>query len=207
MADRSASGDVGKERPTVEITAALAADLAALTDALDDSSAGLEAGLRQLGADAGRAVPSYLGLSLLVDVDGQDVVVTAVERASEPSDVRASIGLFLQPAVLLVLYATASGAFTDLAVDLVLLTERTGEDFALDQHLTIAETSTRSCALGDLSTVNQAIGVLIGQDGTVEQADHALRLLADSSRLDVDVASALLAQVDHTTHDSDERAT
>jgi hypothetical protein len=193
----------------MELTAALAADLATLTEALDDSGLDLEDGLRRLAANASLAVPSYLGLSLLIDVDGHRVALTTTGGIIAAGDVRASIGLLLQPgradgaavrpAVLVVLYAAAPGAFVPLAADLLVLTERTGEDFAVDQHLSFVESTGLSVALSDLSTVNQAIGVLIGQEGTVEQAEHALHLLANSSSLGVGAATALLAALDART--------
>ena len=51
----------------MEIAAVLAADLAALTEALDDTAFDLAGCLRQLVVDIGSAVPSYVGLTFILN--------------------------------------------------------------------------------------------------------------------------------------------
>jgi len=51
----------------MKISAALAADLGILTAALDEPAADVQHSLHRLGVDARAAVPTYLGLSVIVD--------------------------------------------------------------------------------------------------------------------------------------------
>ena len=48
----------------MDISEALAADLALLTEALDEPGIGIADTVRQLAADVGMAVPSFLGLTV-----------------------------------------------------------------------------------------------------------------------------------------------
>ena len=128
----------------MEITAAVAADLAALTEALDDPEIDLARTLHQLAADAKLAVRSFLGLTVQVTIAGRATQLSALEGAA-PADVSASL-LIPMPAgvagtveVDVILFATAPGAFTDLAADLAWLAGRAFRDFPVDQHLALAD--------------------------------------------------------------------
>jgi len=162
----------------VEITAAVAADLAALTEALDDPEIDLARTFGQLVADAKLAVRSFLGLSVRV-ASGGPALLTALDGA-EPADVGASL-LIPKPAgvagaaeVDVILFAAAPGAFTDLAADLAWLAGRALHDFPVDQHLALAAEPDSSNGLAALSLVNQAIGVLIAGGHSPEQAERVL---------------------------------
>ena len=90
-----ALGSVQRSIPLVEIPAALAADLAILTAALDEPGTDVADSLRQLAADATVAVPTFLGLS--VTVHGSDppfTFITWVEGVGT-ADVRTSLRLTL----------------------------------------------------------------------------------------------------------------
>src|SRR5882762_5052038 len=78
-----------RSTPLVEITAALAADLAALTEALDEPGADLGRTLRQLAADAKLAVGSFLGLTVRAAVSGQPIELSTLDGAA--AQVRSSL--------------------------------------------------------------------------------------------------------------------
>ena len=76
------------------IGAALAADLGILTAALDESGDNLLHSLHHLGVDAQAAVPSYLGLSVIVDGSDPPFTFTTLEDGAA-DDVRTSLRLTL----------------------------------------------------------------------------------------------------------------
>jgi hypothetical protein len=163
----------------VDISTALAADLAALTESLDDPGTDISQTLRRLAADTKIAVHSYLGLSAMFSVGGRRLEFTAFEEDAETEDIRASLRISLPPNVSgsedpaatasLILFAATPGAFLDLATDLSWL----------------------------LSTIDQAIGVLISQGNTLEQAHQHLDLLAAYTRVDRPTAAeTILAELD-----------
>jgi hypothetical protein len=99
---------------------------------------------------------------------------------------RTSLGLALPgegdarllPAVALVLYAGSPGALVHLAADLAWLTARPPSDFVLDQHLPGPAGMGTAANLFEASVNNQAIGALIGQGHTLQQADRQLDVQA-----------------------------
>jgi hypothetical protein len=170
----------------VEITAALAADLAVLSEALDETDGGLADALRQLVADVKVAVPSYLGLTIVAGNGTYPMTLTAMEPFTHPSDVVSSLVLPLADdraaeagaPLVLILYAARPDAFVDLAADLGRLTGRPLRDFALDQHLVPPAELDSSTGVRASSLVHQAIGVLIGRGYTPEEADLEIELRA-----------------------------
>ncbi len=166
----------------MEIAAALAADLAILTAALDEPGTDVADSLCQLTANATVAVPTFLGLS--VTVHGNDLPFTFITwlQGVGMADVRTSLRLTLPgaadagllPPVAIVLYAGSRGTFVDIAADLAWLTARPLSDFILDQHLLGPTEKGTVTSLSETSVINQAIGVLIGQGYTPEQAEHHL---------------------------------
>ena len=179
----------------MEITAALAADLASLSETLDERDADIHEGLRRLAADVASAVRSYLGLTVVVDNGTSPVRFLAMEDSADAADVVSSLALPLwdesagaaRTRVVVVLYAGRSGAFVDLAADLCWLTGRPLADFALDEHLDLLAEPDTDCGMQAASAVNQAIGVLLGHGYTPEQADleiDALAAAAGHSRSD-----------------------
>lgn len=166
----------------MKLTAALAADLGILTEALDGPGVDVALSLRQLAADATVAVPTFLGLSVAVAGSDPPFTLTAFVEGVGAGDVHTSLRLALSgvgdvgllPAVVLVLYAGSPGTFIDLAADLAWLTARPLSDFVLDQHLPNLAEQCSATNLFEDSVINQAIGALIGQGYTPEQAERHL---------------------------------
>jgi hypothetical protein len=196
----------------VEITATVAADLAALTEALDEPGADLATTLRRLAADAKLAVGSLVGLTVRITVGGQQTQLSTLDGAAVSGAVRASLLIPLQPVLVggaataagidLVLYAATPGAFTDLAADLAWLSGQALSEYALNQHLLGLDATTPTDGLATLSLSNQAIGVLIACGHTPEQAEQ--ELLARAARGGVDrrvAAQQILASADGAVPD------
>ena len=166
----------------MKIVAAMAADLAILTAALDEPGADVAHSLRRLTADATAAIPSFLGLSVTVDGGDPPFTFTTFVEGVRTGDVRTSLRLALPAvgdagllqAVVIVLYAASSGTFVDLAADLAWLTARPLSDFALDHHLPAPAERGPATSLFEVSVISQAIGVLIGQGYTPGQAEQHL---------------------------------
>lgn len=165
----------------MKFTAALTADLGILTAALAEPGADVAHSLRQLAADATAAVPTFLGLSVTVVHSDPPFTFTAFVEGTGTGDVRTSLRLALSgvgdaglPAVVLVLYAGSPGTFVDLTADLAWLTGRPLSDFVLDRHLPAPADRYTATSLVEASVINQAIGALIGQGYTPEQAERHL---------------------------------
>lgn len=183
----------------MEITAALAADLAILSEALVETDADILEAFRQLAADVKVAVRSYLGLAVIARTSTFPLALTAMEPFTHRDDVVSS--LLMPPSdqdldghnrqLVVILYAGRAGAFVDLAADLSWLSGRPLSDFTLDQHLSLPEPDSQVDVRGS-SVVNQAIGVLIGRGYTPTQAAleiDARAAAAGESRVD---AAALI---------------
>jgi hypothetical protein len=183
----------------VEITAALAADLAILSEALVETDADILEAFRQLAMDVKVAVRSYLGLAVIARNSTFPLTLTAMEPLTHRDDVVSSLLMPLwdqdleghDPQLVVILYAGRAGAFVDLAADLSWLSGRPLSDFTLDQHLSLPEPDSQIDVRGS-SVVNQAIGVLIGRGYTPAQAAleiDARAAAAGESRVD---AAALI---------------
>ena len=169
----------------MDISAALAADLALLTQALDDSGIDLEAGLRAFTAGLKLAVASFTGMTMTIGLDGHDVSFTVHDHATiHPAT---SLLIPLAPvtptdtASTLLLYAATPGAFVDLAADLIYALRIEPTALVLDGHLdppADAAGLTGLTGLDEHSAINQAIGVLLGRGHTPESAHHELQRLA-----------------------------
>lgn len=184
----------------MKIGAALAADLAMLTVALDEPGADVLHSLHQLGVDARAAVPSYLGLSVIVDGNDPAFTFTTLD-VGVAGDVHTSLRLMLpgvgggppaSPSVALVLYAGTPGAFVDLTADLAWLTGRLPSDFPLDQHLSVPSGSDGATYLSAASVINQAVGVLIGLGYTPGEAHSKLDAQAVGEGTDRHTAAQLI---------------
>lgn len=172
--------------------AATASALTVLTEALDDPDTDIAHSLRLLTLDAAAAIPSYRGLTVVVPHSDPPLVVTTLATGSVAEDIHTSLRFSVpgrgdprkSSVVLITLYAGSPGAFVDLAADLAWLTGRPPRDFVLDQHLTHAAESPPEGHLHAASTINQAIGVLIGRGYTPQQADWQLDVQAAHHRTD-----------------------
>jgi hypothetical protein len=165
----------------VKISAALAADLALLTDALDDPAADIEQTVHRLAADVGSAVHSYVGLTVATMGSEPAMTFTVLADCTDVADVRASVmvplpqsgGAAGDPGVQLILYATSPGAFVDLAADIAWLVGCKLSDIELDRHLIVADPDGAGDVTADAS-VNQALGVLCGRGMTLREAEREL---------------------------------
>jgi hypothetical protein len=189
----------------VEFTAALAAYLAVMSQALDAPDADLNETVRRTAASVRVAVPSYVGLTVVVLRPDEPFTFTVIEpRAGDvgrPGDgVRSSIMIAVPGAetdsadanVAVILHAGRAGAFVDLAADLSWMTGLALADFRLDEHLDIgAEPIYRELA-EPLSVVSQAIGVLIGRGRTPRQAAIELQRRATAAGTDRYAAAQLI---------------
>jgi hypothetical protein len=194
----------------VKITAAMAASLDILTAALDEPGIDIAHSLQQLAFAAVAAIPSYLGLSILVSHSDSRFICTRLADGVFVGDRRTSLRVLLptmgathDPAVAVILYATAPGAFVDLAADLAWLTGRPPADFMLDQHLAIASGADTAGQLQAASDINQAIGVLIGRGYSPRQADWELDTQAVNNKSDRHNAARLI--LDKLTEGDDDR--
>jgi hypothetical protein len=199
VADRLASGDAAPEFLLVHLSAALALDLAALTEALDGPGVDIVGAVQRLAADAGAAVDSYAGLSVMITSGGRSITFTALEELTEPADIRTSLHMLLAaggpattqptPAIEIVLYARTPGAFVDLAADAGWLSD--GSRMLIDRHLTVPRHDSTS-GLAELSALNQAVGVLIGRGRSPEQARVDIDLLATDAGVSPAAAAATI---------------
>jgi hypothetical protein len=195
----------------VTITAAMAAGLKTLTAALDDPDTDIAHSLRLLGFDAAAAIPTYLGLSIVVPHSDPPLTVTSLADGAVAEDIRTSLHLSLPGpgdarhslTVTIILYAGSPGTFVDLAADLAWLTGRPPIDFTLDQHLSPATAPLPDGRLPAAEDINQAIGVLIGRGYTPQQADQQLDTDAAHNRTDRHTAAQQLLATITTTDDGD----
>jgi hypothetical protein len=182
----------------VKIATALAAELDVLTQSLDGAGTDLAESMTRLAADARTAVGSYLGLSMQITVMEKTVHLTMLDEDVDFVAVRTSLFLPLSAAsvdgtttqedVALILYAATPGAFIDLAADLAWITGQEPADFRLDEHRNpdgVADSTT----LAALSHINQALGALIGQGSTPEQAERDLHARAAHTSSDLAAAA------------------
>ncbi len=187
------------------ITAALAADLALLTAALDDDPdarppPAFAETVRQLAGDARAAVASYLGLSVVVAAHEPAFHFTLLDDGVDAADVLMSLKLPLPapaPApggasIAVILYAAKPGAFVDLAADLGYLTGQALSTIDLDQHLSLAADPDTIGAVRAASTISEAIGVLIARGRTPEQARRDLDTRATDAHSDRHAAAEML---------------
>ena len=108
----------------------MAAALAILTEALDEPGTDIAHSLHRLTLDAAAAIPSHLGLSVVVSHSDPPFTVTTLADGAVAGDICTSlhvplpgIGAGHEPAsVAVILYAGTPGTFVDLAADLAWLT-------------------------------------------------------------------------------------
>src|SRR6185312_11495020 len=182
--------------PPVDISAALTADLALLTQALDDSGIDLEAGLRAFTADVKLAVASFTGMTMTIALAGHEVSFTVHDEATIQPATSLLIPLAIvtptDAASTLLLYAATPGAFVDLAADLIYTLRIEPTALVLDGHFDPSAGSAGLTGLDEHSAINQAIGVLIGRGHTPESAQHELQRLATLDHDNLRVAAEAL---------------
>jgi hypothetical protein len=151
----------------VEMSDAVAADLAVLSEALEQPGADLTLVVAQLGDSCALAVRSYLGFSINVTVGELPVSFSVLEESLDPAEIVSSVRFPLGAEVdqsagsEIVLYAGAAGAFVDLAADLTYALGGGPDAVRLDQHLTPPDPALVASGLAAMSRHNQAIGILL----------------------------------------------
>jgi hypothetical protein len=168
----------------VEISVAVAADLARLSDALEDPGVDLELLLRQLSDSCSLAVDSYLGFSITLVIDDRSFAFTVLEDFLDPSEITASamlplaaLGAFSVGSEI-IFYAANPGAFVDLVADLNFALKLETNVAELDQHLVPSVQPAGVSRLADMTLHNMAIGVLIDRGYLPVQAGAELDRLA-----------------------------
>ena len=178
----------------MDISAQLAADLAVLSQALDDD-ADLETTVRDFGAAAKLAVSSYLGMTVTVIAGGHEVRLNVHDYGRAVYEIGASLLIpstdmaATESGSSLVLYAATPGAFVDLAADLTYAMQVGADALVLDAHLTPSLDNAGIDGLADMTRINQAIGILIGRGHTPAGASTELHRLAHSAETTVRVAA------------------
>lgn len=195
----------------LRITAALAAELIVVTDILDEPGLDVTDSLHRLAAVARAAIGSFLGLTITIVNDGQEVHFTAMEEPGPSTVIVTSLNVPLrserhgpdtlrersehQPATL-TLYAGQAGALIDLAADISWLTGGELQDALFDQHL-VPPDSGGPRGLGASTTINQAIGVLIARGQLPDQARRQLDRWGEAAGGDrLSAARRLLGSLD-----------
>lgn len=194
----------------MEITAALATDLALLTAALFDVSVDPRTDIAQtmlgFATNARLAVASFLGLTITITkrtralADQVVLRLTLLDDHNDPGDIKTSLVLpgptdttADQPGIQVVLYAATPGAFVDLAADMAFLTGNALDGADLDQHHGLAGEPDITGGIHAESAISEAIGVLIDRGRTPDQASTELDTLAGAAHTDrITEATALL---------------
>jgi hypothetical protein len=186
----------------VPIPARLLAELALLTQALDLPGTDVAQTLRRLAADARSAVESFLGLSVAITADRIRFDLTLLDDGTQPVHIQTSLLVPLSTAavvasatpasVALILYAATPGAFIDLAADLSWITGRALAEFRLDEHRALPSNYVAPTSLAAMSSINQALGVLIGRGATPEQAERDLHTRAATAGIELAAAATVL---------------
>ncbi len=187
---------------TVDIPSGLAADLRSLTVALGRPGTDLTELVEGLTLGLRTVVPSYLGMTMAVGVDGSRFTFTAAaDRPDGDGRVATSVMVSLtgpsglEPDTLLVLYASRPGAFVDLAADFSFSLGVSLDAVVLDEHLVMPTPgSDGSASLREISALNQAIGMLIDQGTTPENAHSELTRLAEREGVSTHTAAGRLIE-------------
>jgi len=173
-----------------------------LSEALDDGT-DLHAVLAVLADDLLAVMPGFLGLELTLAEANTPLTLTTL-TAGTSTAVRASLllplarmGWTTEANSTLIYYADTPHAFAALAADVRATFDLDGQ-VVVDQHLEPATSPPSFTDLDDLSTLNQAIGILIGRgDLTLEEAHRELHRLATENHLPpLDIAHRLIAEPD-----------
>jgi hypothetical protein len=176
---------------SVEVSTALIIHLSDFCSTGSDAAPAIEA-LAALHQDLKRAVPSHLGLQLVLVRNGVPVTLTTFGPWVVYSDIAtclhlplANDGVSAEPGSAVTFYAGTPGAFVDLAADFAYLHGRRhpahpmsgflGSGIRLDQDLRPTTVTSGLTGPGEHRTVNRAIGVLIDQG---YEPDHAHAELA-----------------------------
>ena len=185
----------------VEISPALAADLAFLTIALDEpDSLPLGSVLQRLVDDVRLAVPSFLGFTMALMVDGEAVTFTAVQGLADPGRAVTSARVPLEALTdfstggRIAFYATQPGAFVDFAADVTFALGLHPHEVVLDADLDKPAATPRAPrpGLADTCQINQAIGILIDHGFLPGEAEQEIRDRATAQQVTYRAAAGRL---------------
>lgn len=178
----------------MELSAGLAADLARLTNALDDPATDLADLVSSVHDAFVVAVPSALGLAFTIRASPAAVTVSTLDGAATAvaTSLQVPLGAWtdLEPGSAVVFYAATAGALVDLAADLGWLLNLHA-DVVLDGHLPAQPREVIS-GLAELSVIQQALGVLIDRGMTPQAGRDELEHLARESDATVHAVAALV---------------
>jgi hypothetical protein len=147
-----------------------------------------------LAADLRRSVPSYLGLQLVLNDHGHEVTVTAFDPTTTPDLIATSLQLPLSvlnvegadPSSSITFYAATPGAFVDLEADLAFaLPGDVRAGITVDDLRRPSTLHPGVTGAAELSTINRAVGVLIGDGHHPDEARGELELRAAAAGLTV----------------------
>ncbi len=160
-------------------------DFRLLNDVLESHPSEIAATLALLMTETALAVPSYLGLAVVVVRPHElPLEISTFDNDLEVDQIGTSLRFRIRKdsavdedghaVIELIIYAATPGALVDLAADLTWLTGRPPGEIRLDEDLVVAKRGVSTRSLASWSTVNQALGVLIGSGMTTEEADAEL---------------------------------
>ena len=185
----------------MELSAGLAADLARLTDALDDPVTDLADLVGSVHDAFVVAVPSALGVAFTIQTSPDltirsspaELTVSTLDGAATAvaTSLQVPLGSWtdLEPGSALIFYAATTGALVDLAADLGWLLNLRS-DVVLDGHLPNAQQPEATSGLAELSVIQQAVGVLIDRGRTPQAGRDELQTLARESDRTVHAVAA-----------------
>jgi hypothetical protein len=175
----------------VRISSNLVSDFALLTDTLDIDDVDLVSTFSLLTSDVAAAVSSYLGMSIRVRLPDGHLELTTLPDEDTTARIVTSLRIPAAvgtppagPSVVIVLFAEVPGAFVDLAADLAWLTGRDLGDVSLDADLGDYVQVQPATSVRTRSSIDQAVGVLIGRGNTAEAALVELDALASLAGTD-----------------------
>lgn len=159
--------------------------------------------LEMLQRDLRSSVSTALGASITVpgiQVRGAALPLNLVSQTVEPHQIAAGLGLALDrfcttAAGVITFYASAPGAFVQLAADFASVLQLSPDDLDQNPPLPVTPLHSDISGLQDLTMINQAVGILMGRGRTLHQARVELGHRAEKS-------STSLLEAAHTIRDS-----
>lgn len=185
----------------MDISTALSKDLANMLLVLDLPDLDVEATLLALRTDVQSAVPSFVGLSMTLVMHGQPVTLTSMNLSDPLPDIASTLRLpvalaaTVAPDSRLTLFATAPGAFVDLAADVRYALSALDDEVSIDQDLQPSTLVSGVSGLAELSMVNRALGLLMGRGLTLAAAQEHLQRQADQSNLQLFQVAAFMVSM------------
>ena len=187
----------------------LLSPLDALAQSLDMQDGQVESSVTELVEILTKSIPSYCGLRLTFTRHGYPVVLSIFTPGLQQQPVtslRAPIAAFAradgssphEAGSQVVFYATVPGALVDLAADLsyALRSGMAGQAGAadpaviLDDDLPVTDLRSGLTGLGHVSTINRAVGLLIGEGHPPDEAHTTLRQQAAAGDLPLHLYAA-----------------